>query len=356
MNVDVQLLHDLVSTASVSGDEGLASALLVAHMNQSGFDAHVDEVGNAVGLRRGAEVAGGERRTLVLLGHIDTVPGEIPVRIEDGVLHGRGSVDAKGPLATFTRAVARLTPAAGVDLVVIGAVEEEVASSKGARHIAQQLSAPEACIIGEPSDWEAVTLGYKGCLRLGLEFEAPVGHSAGPEPPVAEAAADVWQALKGWCAEYNEQRPALFDQVLPSLQQFVTSTDGLLERVEVRVGFRLPPAFEVGVLEELLARVAPMARREFHGHEVAWSSPRTSLLARSLRRAILKAGGRGAFKRKTGTSDMNVLGPVWGCPLVAYGPGDSALDHRPDERLVLADYEKAIEVLCGALREGGWAE
>ena len=33
-------------------------------------------------------------REIVLLGHIDTVPGHIPVRIEDGVLHGRGSVDA----------------------------------------------------------------------------------------------------------------------------------------------------------------------------------------------------------------------------------------------------------------------
>jgi len=28
---------------------------------------------------------------------------------------------------------------------------------------------------------------------------------------------------------------------------------------------------------------------------------------------------------KTGTSDMNIVGPIWKCPIVAYGPGDSRL-------------------------------
>ena len=46
---------------------------------------------------------------------------------------------------------------------------------------------------------------------------------------------------------------------------------------------------------------------------------------------------------------MNVVGPVWGSPIAAYGPGDSALDHTPDEHLLLAEYEKAIEVLTAAL-------
>ena len=54
-------------------------------------------------------VKGNGPTKIVLLGHIDTVPGEIPVRVEDGVLHGRGSVDAKGPLATFVAAAAEAT-------------------------------------------------------------------------------------------------------------------------------------------------------------------------------------------------------------------------------------------------------
>jgi LysW-gamma-L-lysine carboxypeptidase len=68
-----------------------------------------------------------------------------------------------------------------------------------------------------------------------------------------------------------------------------------------------------------------------------------------MRRAIREQGGRPRFVHKTGTSDMNVVAPVWECPILAYGPGDSALDHTPDEHLHLDEYQQAIGVLCAAL-------
>ena len=52
---------------------------------------------------------------------------------------------------------------------------------------------------------------------------------------------------------------------------------------------------------------------------------------------------------KLGTSDMNVVGPVWQCPILAYGPGDSSLDHTPEEHIVLDDYLRAIRVLTEVL-------
>ena len=52
---------------------------------------------------------------------------------------------------------------------------------------------------------------------------------------------------------------------------------------------------------------------------------------------------------KSGTSDMNVVGPAWGCPIVAYGPGDSALDHTPGEHILISEYVAAIGVLEAAL-------
>jgi LysW-gamma-L-lysine carboxypeptidase len=47
---------------------------------------------------------------------------------------------------------------------------------------------------------------------------------------------------------------------------------------------------------------------------------------------------------------MNVVGPAWGCPIVAYGPGDSALDHATDERSDVGEFRKGVEVLMHALR------
>ncbi|HEX8030671.1 MAG TPA: M20/M25/M40 family metallo-hydrolase, partial [Vicinamibacterales bacterium] len=93
-----ELVRGLVAIPSVSRHEAAASTWLAEQMQSAGYDrAFVDDAGNAVGELGEASAA----RTIVLLGHIDTVPGNIPVRIENGLLYGRGSVDAKGPLATF---------------------------------------------------------------------------------------------------------------------------------------------------------------------------------------------------------------------------------------------------------------
>src|SRR5436309_15466523 len=95
---DVDLVRGLVAIASVSRQEGDAIEWLVARMAERGFRASVDDAGNAVG-----EIGDGPFH-VVLLGHIDTVPGEIPVRVEGDELVGRGAVGAKGPLADVAAA------------------------------------------------------------------------------------------------------------------------------------------------------------------------------------------------------------------------------------------------------------
>src|SRR5947207_10534452 len=92
----VELVRGLVAIKSLSRQEAEASKWLADQMQRIGYErAFVDEAGNAVGELGDPSAA----RTIVLLGHIDTVPGNIPVRIEGDLLYGRGSVDAKGPLA-----------------------------------------------------------------------------------------------------------------------------------------------------------------------------------------------------------------------------------------------------------------
>ena len=167
-----QLIFDLVATPSPSHHEQDAVRLLVGWMNVAGYDeAYIDEAGNAVG------IIGTGTREIILLGHIDTFDGIPPVRIEDRLLYGRGSVDAKGSLCTFAVAAQRANIPEDVRIIVIGAVEEEASSSKGARYASTQF-APEACIIGEPSNWDRITLGYKGRLLLDWRWEGALAHSA----------------------------------------------------------------------------------------------------------------------------------------------------------------------------------
>src|SRR5438552_5505859 len=184
---DLALVGGLVAIPSVSRNESDAVEWLVARMRDRGFRASIDEAGNAVG-----EIGDGPRH-VVLLGHIDTVPGEIPVRVEDGELVGRGAVDAKGPLAAFVAAATE--PVAGLKVTVVGAVEEESPTSKGARFRAT-LAAPDWCVIGEPSGWDGVTVAYKGRLTLELALSREARHGAARGPTIAEEALALWERVR----------------------------------------------------------------------------------------------------------------------------------------------------------------
>lgn len=356
----VDLLLHMLQIESLSGHEGTHAGFLASEMQRLGFTrSYVDATGNAVG-EMGPLNAG---KTVVLLGHQDTVPGRIPVCLREGRLYGRGSVDAKGPLAAFVTAVARLGPQPAVRCVVVGAVEEETATSRGARAIGQRFShegVPAACIIGEPSGWERITLGYKGRLLVDVRIEGPCGHSAGDRLGVNEQAVACWNAVVDYAQTANTQRSGPFQQLLPSLRGLNSGTDGLVEWAELRVGLRLPTDLPQVELETSLCRsingvvVAPaQADLVCTGYEPAFVAAKNTPLVRAFLAAIRHHAGQPAFLLKTGTSDMNVVGPLWDCPILAYGPGDSRLDHTPEEHIEVAEYLRAIVILEDALRQLG---
>lgn len=344
----VTFLRELVAIPSVSGEEAEAVAYLTGEMEALGLRASVDGAGNAIGMRERPDDEGRIEHETVLLGHIDTVPGVIPARIEDGRLYGRGSVDAKGPLAAFVVAAARAKLAPGRRVVVVGAVEEETATSKGARFVAERYR-PDACIIGEPSGWDGVTLGYKGRLLLEYVGERPMSHSAGPEEGAAEAAVAWWNWIATRAESYNRGRTRLFDQLFASLRHIHTESDGLSNRVEATVGLRLPPNFDAAAFVQEAKEMAGPARVGQRGYEPAFRASRQTDLVRAFNVALRQGGRRPRFTLKTGTSDMNIVGPRWGCPIVAYGPGDSRLDHTPQEQVAIDEYLSAIKILTAVL-------
>ena len=240
----VALLKGAVEIDSPSRHERPVAEFLVARMREFGIEAHIDDAGNAVGERVANGVERDRAKTLVLLGHIDTAPGHVPVRTDGDLFYGRGAVDAKGPCCAFIAAAARAELPADTRVVVVGAVEEEAASSKGVRFAATQYR-PHACLIGEPSAWDCVTLGYKGRLLVDYRAEQPCGHTAGPEEPVAHRAIDWINAVFAYAAHCNEDRARLFDLLMTGLRDMRTGSDVLTDRVAATIGFRLPPSSSI---------------------------------------------------------------------------------------------------------------
>ena len=118
--------------------------------------------------------------------------------------------------------------------MLVGAVEEEAASSKGA-HYARERYAPAMCVIGEPSGWERVTLGYKGRLLAHYRHAQPVAHSAGELPAAPEQLVGFWRAVEQLCAQHNAGRAKFFEQLLPSLRRVASGGDGLRDWAEAPV-------------------------------------------------------------------------------------------------------------------------
>jgi LysW-gamma-L-lysine carboxypeptidase len=343
---EVGFLEKLVSIPSPSGKEDAIGAYLSEQMTALSFQVHRDEAGNVIG------VVGDPKadRTIMLLGHMDTVTPDLPVRRHGNLLYGRGTVDAKGALATFVQAAARVGPKLGrTRVVVVGAVQEEDPRGQGAHYLLSTMRQPDCVIVGEPSHWEGITLGYKGILSVGYRWVQPGSHSAVNPPGPAGKAVTFWNRLMDYAAEVNHTRLGHFDTLDPALREFHTINERADEGVEMSIVFRLPPVFDVEGLKQRMLAWSEGAELDFPGYEPAYQGGKNTPPVRALLRAIRAEGGRPRFKLKTGTSDMNVVGAAWDCPMVAYGPGDSALDHTPEEHIRIDEYRRSINVLMQAL-------
>ncbi|HWU37514.1 MAG TPA: [LysW]-lysine hydrolase [Candidatus Acidoferrum sp.] len=338
----VFLLQRMLEIPSLSGEESTLASFLVETMQSVGLQTCIDEAGNAIG------VVGEGPTEIVLLGHMDTVAGIVPVRIERNKLYGRGSVDAKGPLATFIMAAAKVGVLPGKRIVIVAATEEEAASSKGARHATKTYS-PSFCIIGEPSGSRAITLAYKGRIVLAYEASSGAAHSASPSGNILEVGLEFWNSVKRWAEEWNAGKK-MFDCLDPALREIRSEHDGLQESIHLKASVRIPlPLSPDDVRRDLESLKPREGQLQFWGADPPYRAPKNTPLVRAFLQAIREQGVEPSFKIKSGTSDMNVVGPVWNCPIVAYGPGDSTLDHTPNEHLDLAEYQQAITILCRVL-------
>ena len=343
------LLVDLVSTPSPSGEEAAAAERLVAFFEAHDRDVFVDAAGN---VRAPGDDA------VLLTSHVDTVPGAIPVRVVDGdveldadgpVLWGRGSVDATGSLAAM--AVAAVETGASF----AGVVREET-DSAGARHLVADRDGPDAVVNGEPSGWGALTLGYRGVVAGEFSVETPAVHGARPEPNALDRAAEWWTAVREAVGddEHGDDTDAEHgdDSAFGSITARATamtggaSANGESVEAAISVRFRVPPTESVASVRERVESVPTPGSIEWRDAIPPHVGGARSEVATAFRGAIRRAGATPTHLHKTGTADANLYADAWGVPAVSYGPGDASLDHTPTERLPLAEFDRATDVLC----------
>jgi acetylornithine deacetylase/succinyl-diaminopimelate desuccinylase family protein len=190
----VERLAELVRTPSENppGDEAAAGALTESYCKDLGLDVEVHEAEpgrpNII-----ARTGNGRGPRLTYCSHIDVVPvgdsalwerDPYSAHVADGVMHGRGSADAKGPCAAALEAVNLLLDA---DTKLNGTLElafvsdEEAMGFKGAGWLVEQrIVRPDLAIVGEPTSLRLVR-AQRGANWIRLTTHGLAGHGSAPE-------------------------------------------------------------------------------------------------------------------------------------------------------------------------------
>lgn len=358
-NFAIELLKNTLDIYTPSRSESQLANYLKDICMDLGFEqANIDSVGNMVAVR------GNGDPIILLCGHMDTVPGIVPVRHEGDYMYGRGASDAKAPLVSMLLAAADIPKQAGT--IVFAAVVDEEGNATGIKNLVKDTALkPHYAIFGEPSGIENITISYKG--RLEIRLMCDVDNSAHASAPwlalnAIDEAYEVWKTLKKvFEGKDLENATNKADQVSYSLTEISggTSHNVTPQKCRMTLDIRIPAKKTCdSVLKVIDTRISEL-QHELKGVRIKYrvedkTEPFEANISSPLVRALVLSvldhrKKRPLLLRKTGTGDMNILGNVLNIPVVTYGPGDPHSSHTIDERVYIPDYLAGIEVYKNAL-------
>jgi len=316
MGTETEFLKELLRRSSPTGAAHDAVAFAADWCRRNGMEAHDND---------GILYVNPKSSDLLLLGHIDTVPGDIEVREEDGKIWGRGAADAKGPLSAAIVALKR-NPSLADKVCLVGVPDEE-GDSQTAYGIRDAWKERPTVIL-EPSTWEGITLSYNGRLQLRCVKFCPPSHSGHNSPFANEELATIWNDLR--------------DRAICRIMDISGNATEAVMILDVRYRDMTP--------DEIVIQVSQRCQLNVMEQVLPYRADKGSSLVRAFSRAVRESGGKTVFKNKSGTSDMNVLGEKWAAPMLAYGPGDGNLGHTDDEHISVDGFFKGIEVYERAMK------
>ncbi len=308
-----------------------------------GFDeVRVDRVGNLVASY------GDGGRVIAFVGHIDTVPGRIPVEVVGDRVRGRGAVDAKGPLiSAFVGASMAKELAGNVKVKAVALVGEE-GPSHGAWELVRSGERFDHMIILEPTGGRDVVIEYRGSASVVVRCVASGGHTSSPE--LGDSACD--KLMRAWGSLRHELMS--MDYVVALTKLCCGEGGGVLpRRGELVANLRIPYGKDEGDLHSALAAIEwpPNCSYSVMGYVPPVRSGVNTAVVRALFRALIREGVRPSLARKRGTSDMNILHGRVAAESAAYGPGDPALAHTDAEEISVDELVLGARVYARTVHE-----
>jgi acetylornithine deacetylase len=352
----IVFLERAVRVDSTEANVGEMRDLLVDTLAAHGVAATVDDAGNTLASKGRPEEEC--TRHVVFNTHIDTVPPHVPLERDGEVIRGRGSCDAKGPLAAMLSAFLSVDP--GDARVTLAVTPDEEVLSTGAA--ALDLDG-DCYVVGEPTGLDVCTAA-KGRFQGTLTLSGVAAHAAEPTSGVNAVAAleSVLKVVRAFDAD-RDTHPELGSATLTptvidggaATNQVPAECTLVLDRrsvpPETAEGFR--GAFEAAVREAVADEVGvdfALTDRPTPFLEAFATDPDHELV-KTLSAAAREAGGTGGVRPFTAATEASYFAPA---PTVVFGPGvladdEGAVAHADREYVSVEEVRQAAKALTSAL-------
>jgi len=359
-----KFLKKCIELYSPSGKEKEYSDFLGDFLKKNGFHVKFDKVGNLI-----AEKGTG-KPILLMISHLDTIPGELPISEKDGKLYGRGAVDCKPSLAAMVYSISQHNfEEENIGKVVFAGIVREEDSLIGIEEFMKSEINPDCAIFGEPTKINQICIGYKGRLCIGYKVLSDSGHAASAWQYVnaIDVCLEIWNIIKGVCWHLTEmycpkgQLTKYYNQIIPTL----TIIDGgeltncVPSECEIHIDIRFPPNIKSEILLSEI-RKGVLSFQEGYQNQCnldfqlqenisslldGFEVKGDEFIIGALRWAIFNTiKEKPKIIKKTGTTFINAIGIHYGIPSITYGPGDPKLEHTNKEFIEINEYLQCIEV------------
>ena len=349
------LASDLVRIDSRSAVSNLPLAdRLESELSE--FEIERIDYRDANGVNKCVLVAARGAGGLALSGHMDTVPetgwesDPWSGQVEGDTLHGLGSTDMKGPLASLVAAAASLPASVPVALLITA---DEETTKQGARLIARTSTlarrfAPRGILIAEPTGMIPVR-GHRSHIEFTAVATGVQAHSSGSQGrnanwtliPFMVEMQRLFERLRSDEALQDAAYDPPFSDFNPVIDNHGAAINVTVPRATARIRYRysasVDPAPIVAAVHEAAAK---------HGLEVTETrgSPPPEL-PEDHPLIALAASVAGASPRTvpfgTDATELQSLAPC-----VILGPGDINAAHAPAESVSLAALAGAVPVFA----------
>ena len=337
----VSLAAELIDIPSESGDEKMLADRVEATLRVA---PHLEVIrhGNTVAAR----THGGKDTRVIVAGHLDTVPqGPLgPARVENGVLHGRGSVDMKSAIASHLVAALECDQPS-VDVTWMFYDQEEVEASRnglGHFHTAHpDWFVGDVALLGEPSQG-GVEGGCNGTMRVELRTTGLAAHSARPwrGKNALHALAEPLAILAGFQPETRAVEGLEYRESLQAVGVRGGIAGNIVpDEAVLTINFRFAPDRSADDALRYLSEVFPGADLTV----VDSAEGARPGLTHDVLRDLVSRSGREPGP-KYGWTDVARFSAL-GIPAVNFGPGDGARAHADDEQVPVSEIEHCHTVL-----------